>query len=680
MRKQKSTLYLIAAALITLLAGACTDRSVPEPTPQEGVSLSFDQSEIEVDALGGEYSVYYTLTNGIDNINPVPQVNVSWIKDLRADDEMIYFTVEPNASAAARSTKIDLKYPGVEIPVLLTVNQPLPSEALFMINVKDMSISDCETIIIPKDPEMYYIAYGASVSYMRQEGIETAEQLFEDDYTYFKAIADQYGANLGQFLIYNNMAHQDTRELTFTGLSLNESFVIYVYGIEFTDDTKDYSLATPIYHVIVTPSMEDMMEVKFSMEYDINGPEVTHRITPIDWDGEFYYEYFAEGNQYFYPEEEEITDAYVASVISDWDMFVDIYMDFGYTASQFMDMACKSGTYEQSVTLLADTRYMAQAYAIEEVGGRPQVVSVPHITYFTTGNVDSSDMTIDIAIENVYARVGDISIIPSSQEEGYCVFIGTQDVIPTEGDIIEWILSKYSVSPIVGTYTEHMNSLIPETDYSILAFGYYGGKATTGLFRVDFTTTAAGTCENSVKQINVGAPYSAAELAEIDPETYAHVAMYDENGYYLMWAELIPENATPDLFYRQYDLTSVQQLGTDGIIADLLRYPSKPVQTLSFRNDLPFVICGVVMDQEGDISELMISEPYSFNLADKRPSEEFLAKIHSYDSYARTLSAKRESLVIDNHSEDNSNEFIGKAEALMGKSSVVAPRRLSVKM
>ena len=97
MRKQKSTLYLIAAALITLLAGACTDRSVPEPTPQEGVSLSFEQSEIEVDALGGEYSVYYTLTNGIDNINPVPQVNVSWIKDLRADDEMIYFTGDPIA-------------------------------------------------------------------------------------------------------------------------------------------------------------------------------------------------------------------------------------------------------------------------------------------------------------------------------------------------------------------------------------------------------------------------------------------------------------------------------------------------------------------------------------------------------------------------------------------------------
>ena len=68
MRKEKSTLYLIAAALITLLAGSCTDRSVPEPTPQEGVSLSFEQSEIEVDALGGEYSVYYTLTNGIDNI------------------------------------------------------------------------------------------------------------------------------------------------------------------------------------------------------------------------------------------------------------------------------------------------------------------------------------------------------------------------------------------------------------------------------------------------------------------------------------------------------------------------------------------------------------------------------------------------------------------------------------
>ncbi len=681
MRKQmthQSAFYFIAIAMATLFMVACTESPVSEPE-QDEASLRFDQESIEVDPLGGEYSVYYTLTNGIANINPVPQVNVSWIKDLRADDQMIYFTVEPNTTASMRSTKIDLKYPGIEIPILLTVNQPIPAEAMFSIDVTNLSTTGCATIIVPKEPEMYYIAFGASVSYLRDEGIETAEQLFMDDYTYFKSLIEQYdNVNFGQFLIYNRYAHQGTSEPIFSGLSLNESFVIYVYGIEFTEDTSDYSLATPIYHVIVTPTSDDMPEVKFTMTYDIDGPEVTHHVTPIDYDGAYYYEYFPEGNQYFYPEEQEITEAYVASVISDWNMFADIYLNFGYSAEQFMAMACRKGTFTKSETLIANTRYMAQAYAIENVDGKPLVVSKPQITYFTTGDVNASDMTIDINIENVYARVADVTITPSSDDESYCVFLSPTSIIDDQSDIIDGILANNKVSPIVGTYTEHLNSLSPETEYSILAFGYHGGKATTELFRLDFTTTAAGTCENSVQTINIGAPYSAAELAEIDPDTYGTVAMYDEYGYYLMWAELIPEKPTQDIFFHHYELVDIQELGTSGIINDLLRYPSRPIQTLSWRNDVQFIMCGIVMDYKGDVSELWMGNPFSFNLANKRPREEFLEKIHSYDNYSRAMSTKRASLVIK--ADDDTAPLRSKAEALKSKSKTETGKRLTIKV
>lgn len=640
--------FILPLAFVVALVG-CEEAPVTPPE-DDSTRIEYDSSEIEVDALGGNYSMGYTILNGIDGINPVPQVNVSWIKNLRADGSYIYFTVEANPLAEARTTKIDLKYPGVETPVLLTVKQPTVAEQLFTIEITASGVDYATTLITPQDPEMMYVAFGSSVNYMLESGIDSPEALFEDDYNYFATYSEQTDSDLIPFMLVNGFAHKEATSVTWTGMTLGEPFVIYAYGIKPSEDMLDYELATPIYHIIYTPTSEKMPVVEFEMNYQINGPEVTHTISPNGWEGAYYYEYFAEGSNYYYPEELEITDTYIATVMSDWQQFMDVYLNFGYSAEEIVEMACYYDTFTKSETLRASTKYMAQAYAIQIINGVPKVASVPQITYFTTGDVTQSDMTFDIAVENCYVRVADIVVTPSTDDEPYCAYLLPKSYVPegSDEDVAQWLLSNHSAKQTYGKLTEHLNTLQPETDYSIFVVGVLGGVTTTDLYRRDFRTESEGECLNSVVSIDYGGPYSAAELAKIDPATYADVAMYDEYGYYLMWAEMRTAEPTEDMFYYHYELSEIAALGTDGVVADLLaNYPSKSVSVLSGRNDVQFVLCGVAMDYRGNISELWMSDPFSFNLADKRPSEEFLAKFNNRTTSAyKPLAAKSESSLV----------------------------------
>lgn len=635
--------FLLPLAFVFAIVGCKEEEETIIPPKDTSTRITYDSTEIEVAGLGGDYSMGYTIDNAINGVNPVPQVNVTWIKNLRADDKKIYFTVESNPLAEQRKTMIDLKYPGVDTPVLLSVKQAVVEEQLLSFEITESGIDYAITAITPQDPEMIYVAFGSSVNYMRENGIDSPEALFEDDYNFFSSFAEQTESILVSFMLYNGYAHMGNRSVKWTGMSLGDPFVIYAYGIKPTEDMRDYELATPIYHIIYTPTSDSLSVVEFEMTYQISGPEVTHTISPKSWDGAYYYEYFAEGSDYYYDPELEITDAYIGSVISDWQQFMNIYLNFGYSAEAIIDMACYRGTFTKTDTLLANTNYMAQVYAIDVIDGVPQVVSVPQITYFTTGDVSQSDMTFELAVENCYVRVADVEVIPSTNDEPYSAYIVPTSYVPEgSNDVIsQWLLAQLGTKLTYGPLREHLNTLTPETEYSLFVVGVLGGVTTTDLYRYDFRTEAPGECLNSVVSIDYQGPYSAAELADIDPETYAEVAMYDDYGFYLMWAEMNAAEPTPDMFYYHYEPSEIMELGTDGIVADLLaHYPSKKISVLSGRNDVPFVLCGVVMDERGNISDLWMSDPFSFNLADKRPTEEFLAKFNSSSASAyRPLAA-----------------------------------------
>lgn len=621
---------LFGAVVIAAMVSACTDDKpidppAPEPPVESDPVLTLESSSITASTAGGQFSVNYTLENALEGISLLAKCEVAWISDITVTDKSIDFAVAPNTESEERSAKIALKYPGIEQQEI-TVTQENFADELFTITISDITSSTCVSKVTPADPTMEYIVFMSSVSYLQQMGILTEEALVSDDRSYFIGLAEEYGVNLGAFMRANVICMKGESNIKWTGMSPGDDFVVYVYGIKFNDDESDYVQNTPMYHAMVTPAAATLQDIKFIFNYEISGPQVTHTVTPENWDGAFFYEYFPEGSPYHYPEGTEVTEIYIESVASDWLMLVNAYMGSGYGAQEFVDMACYYGTHSFTNTLQANTKYMAQAYAIDVVDGIPQVVSLPVLTYFRTEEVTMSDMTFDISLENVYARVADVVVTPSNNDDPYTIaIVPTADIEgTTNSEIMQWLISTFQLGQYKGVVTSHLNTLQPDTDYTMLVFGYYGGTLTTDLTRIDFSTEPAGVGENRVLDILHDGPYSPRALANYDPENYGHLTMYEDYGYVLFWSEIVVETPTPDIFHYHYTLDKIMY-GNDYLIEDLTSFQSsEPWVMLTAREDVTFVLCGLALDYRGNYSELFMTEPFSYNLDQCRPIDELI--------------------------------------------------------
>jgi hypothetical protein len=280
--------------------------------------------------------------------------------------------------------------------------------------------------------------------------------------------------------------------------------------------------------------------------------------------------------------------------------------------------------------LKGSTNYALVIYAIDMVDGLPQVVSVPQIVNFTTGEVGASSMVIDIKLENKYVRVADVIITPSTNDP-YTVAIVAKNEVPDKSDeeIIEWLHNSFYMESYQGEIRSHINSFKPETEYSILAYGYYGGVVTTELFRLDFVTDAESECENSVLRVDFNGPYSLLELELYDPDYFYNYGMFESMGWYAMWAEIFTEKPSQDLFYCIYSAQEVAVYGQQAIFEDLVSYACGPTQLLTGQNDMLYVMCAVTMDYRGNFSDMWMSEPFMFNYNEqtKLPLEEIISKV-----------------------------------------------------
>lgn len=329
-------------------------------------------------------------------------------------------------------------------------------------------------------------------------------------------------------------------------------------------------------------------------------------------------------------EDETPDEDYCSLVSQTWVDMINFYMQSGYTAEQLMEMMCLEGADSYTELRKADTNYCMIFYAIDMVDGLPQVTSEPYKVNFRTGVVEASDMTFDVKVENCYVRVADISITPSSNEPYVAIFVKKSDVSGTTNDeILKW-LTSYELGTYRGHVSSHVSDLEPQTEYSLFVFGYYGGVITTDLTRVDFKTEAESVCENSVIRVDWNAPYSLIELEQSDPKKYYNYGMFENMGWYAMWAEIVTEKPSNDVYHCIYRADRFTQPGAKQEIFDDLVSASNPeMQLLTGESDVIYVMCAVTMDYKGNYSEMWISEPFSYSLTEdsKRPVSEFLDRL-----------------------------------------------------
>lgn len=628
---RKLQLLLTAILLSGLTMSACTESGTQDEVNTE-MAITFENitnNTLEVGYEEGVYTLPYTIVNGLAGIDIVAETRAEWISDVKVANGELSFKVARNNNPDVRTGRISVKYPTLS-DISITVSQLQFDAITFEMSITDSTSTTCTTLITPSNEDYAYIAYMAEVDYFLSAQITTAEELFQDDYNYYMAFAQQWEAPLlKEFFLMNYIAYQGEYSIDWTGMMPGKEYVLYVYAIEFNEENSDYWLASPITYQLITLQSEGLTEVDFDVDVDINGPNATYSITPQNWEGYYYLTVYEEGD-YMYrntPADED----YSKLISSVWLDMMSQLMASGYAPDQIIGLMCLQGHEEYSELLKGDTNYALVIYAVDMVDGMPQVVSKPQVVNFTTEAIGASNMTLDIKVENKYVRVADITVTPSTNEY-YTVAIVPFSEVPesSNAEIIAWLNDNFSMETYHGEIFSHLNTLQPETSYSILAYGYYGGVVTTDLFRYDFTTDAASECENSVVRVDFDGPYSLAELEAYDPDYYYNYGMFETMGWYAMWAEIIPEKPSQDLFYCIYSAQELSVYGEDAIFADLVSYPCQTTQLLTGENDKLYVMCAVVMDYKGNYSDMWVSEPfmYNYNSSTKRPVEELISKIH----------------------------------------------------
>lgn len=595
-------------------------------TQESKSRFSVEPSSVEFSALGGYGQVSYSIeaTNGI---NPVAITQAEWIVDVdNSELGVIGFRVLPNDSDTPREAVVTLRHISTSEAPCFVVKQQASSEEYLKLDIVKLDYSECEVNITAASDDFYYVVMLAERSYFEQLNITSAEELVAADYNYF-ITNNTSEDSLEDFLTSNRLAVQGKQTRVWQDLSPAKRYVVYAYGVYLRGD--EYECITPVDYILIDKRLPERSEVEFDSEIVADGPEVMFNISPKTWDG-YYMVQLVEDSEAGYieqglpfPEEAEEQVAEAFFYIAD-----HLYYFENKSAEAIMQQLGYRGKAEFSKTLNANHRYMALIYAIASAEGNvPMVVSKPIVKYFSTGDVEHSDMTFEVQFENIRPRSVDVTITPSCDESYTAVLIYAKN-LPSgdKQEQLEWVMSKYAPLELTGIYSEYISQLPPDTEFVLALYGYYAGAATTDLFLYSFTTLEDGDGSNRISGVSCTA-YDLAEVAELEPY-YASFLGYAD---YFISIEVTTENPSPALHFDIFNSDVVKEYSEAEIRQSLLEYSysSSPDWALcSYGNE--YVICGLAEDENGYVGQMFISEPISFGKGDVGDAREFVELYKDY--------------------------------------------------
>ena len=597
---------IISVVAALLLSLACGKEASPAV---QGEDFSVVDPIVEVSERGAECEVEYRLKEFVGDIMPVAVTEAAWITDIdNTQKGVIKFRVLPNLELQSREATLTLKYIDIATQPQITVRQAGAVSERLKIELTDVDYSECSVTITPDSDDITYIAMMAEKRYFEERGITNAEELVASDEALFTSYITD-GSTLEEFLTASGLAMQGVGTKRWQDLSPAKEYVIYAYGVDVQGDS--YEPITPIYHKVVDKRMPERVAQSFEVEIEAQGPEVTFNIDPKGWEGYYVVQlvedgeagYIEQGQPFTAEAEEQVAEAFF--YIAD-----HLYYFEQRSAEEVMQQLGYRGEVSYTKSLNANHRYMALIYAVASDNGNvPMVVSRPQVEYFSTGAVESSDMTFTVEISNILPRSVDVRITPSTDEPYTAVMMYAKNL--PEGDKqqqLEYVMSNYAPLEISGVYEEHIDQLPPETEFVIAVYGYYAGAATTELFLYRFATASDAEGHNKIVKVSFSA-YDMAEVVAIEPY-YASMMGYAD---YFLSMDVETLTPAPTLHFELYAKSQYDSYTHAEIRESLLEYSytSSPDWALcSYGNE--YVLCGLAEDENGYVGEMYVSEPISF--------------------------------------------------------------------
>lgn len=477
--------------------------------------------------------------------------------------------------------------------------EPEPSNAPFEITLTGKTELSFTVDIIPQDKDMLYVRLHSTMDVFNELGIDTPEEIVAYDVDLMVKEAAAFEMSVEELFYEYYAKVGDMFGYTVQGIAPGKEFIIYAYGVKIEDGMPVATTDVVTYRdtTIASTPVEHAMDIAAA----VNGTSVALTIDTKGYEGSYFsfVEPIANWTSTPNPTDEELQEL----AMEMWYDSLIAYLYYGFSVELAMDYLTFQGNLNDSVSLEVNTDYFVAAVPIADSG---VVYAYPSVRTFTTGEVAMSDNVLTLSVSDVKPRQVTIHVETTNNDPYFVACFTKQRFADmTDEQIIAYYVDNYPMDyPIEGDLDYEMGGLEPNTEYFIAAFGYQSGVVTTGLFTYDFTTPEEVLADIQVT-LGFCGYFDTAEVAAINSAYEAYVDSCDV----LLAYEVISTPQAASVYRALYQTAQVANVPDSQLSEVLIQAGAKSASAVHFVSyDMNYTICAVVVDQNGNISDVYRSE------------------------------------------------------------------------
>lgn len=477
--------------------------------------------------------------------------------------------------------------------------------------------------ITSEDPDMEYIVLLAQKKHFVLNEIDTRKKLVDDDLFYISKLAEQYNMGIRDFMEQMSwLCKGDRMGYSATGLYPDTEYVVYCYGVEFTDE--GFEATTDVCYDIIKTAGPITKDVEFDISCTVDGNLVDVYINPNDYEGYYYYYLIPDTWREYVAEGETLDDTRI-------EMLSNITFDYFYqlhnTNGTPIDELCMKGETFHEERVEPNANYMVVAFAVSD-DATPLLCSTPSVKHFASGDFAKTSLKLDIEVTGITPYSANLNVRPSNNNETYtCIFLAASQVPLVDSDyqLMKALAGGFQPSEFTGPIkNEYLGPLMPGTEYVVLAFGIDGDMPTTDLYQVRFTSEEAVEGTTQITDIKLVKLFDTREIIALDPSYRAKLGDCE----CVAIVEATTNEPCDKLYFWWYEEWMKIEYNDEAFLEDLLMYPyanNPEIMDMyySMSPDDLFFFGGIAEDANGNLGDIYYGDSFLLSEDMVSPAEEF---------------------------------------------------------
>jgi len=517
----------------------------------------------------------------------------------------------------------------VDEPQNVTSQPDDTTEGLFKFSDERASQRALSLNIECQDPEMEYVVFLAQKKYFILNDIDSDKKLFDDDLSYVQDLAKQYNMPIRDFLSQMKWLVKGAMDgYTATSLYPDTEYIVYCYGVEFTDD--GFEATSEVEYTIIKTAGPIVQDVTFDIDCTVNGNLVDIDINPNGYEGYYYYYVVPETWREYVAEGEAIDSTYI-------EMYSNITFDnfnkWLNVDAKAVEEFCSKGRIVFEERVEPNANYMVVAFAVSE-DTTPLLSSTPSVKYFTSKDFVKSSLKLDIDVTGITPYEAHLNVRPSNNNETYtCIFLAASQVPLVDNDyqLMKALADGFAPSEFTGPIkNEYLGPLMPNTEYVVFAFGIDGNMPTTDLYQVRFTSEESVAGTTQITDIKLLKLFDADEIIALDSSYRKKLGECE----CVAIVEATTNEPCDKLYFWWYEEWMKVGYTQEAFLEDLLMYDpanNPEIMDMYYSEDSEdiFFFAGIAADKDDNLGDIYYGDGFLLSKDMVSPAEEFFQYVES---------------------------------------------------